>query len=589
MIYLTAYGYSNGNPSKAFRGVDANGIVCGSWDGTGAAVNFPYLYLTNPINSISSRICVDKCPSFSGGAVAQVSSNSAAADVTYDFTYNSSGSQISGVGSPAAGDVLGYDTYLVIDRICMPNAAMFTSLFSASTTSKVLTQGDLSNFITDTQNNWKYLIAALGWGIVISFVFMFMLRCLAGCIVWCSLFGIIIFFIGLGLIFLYNAGYLGAAASAASYLGVPSVNSGSNEVYGWICIGLGCFFTILVLCCCSRLRLAVAVCKSAGQFVASVCSTMLVPIIQTILSGGMWAAAIVVMVYLVSAATFTATSSDYFSSVSSYTDTALIRFYIFIFFTLWTSAFLGAMTIFIVASACSMWYYSHGPDSELTLPVSRSYKMVFRYHFGSLAFGALLLAIVQFLQMVVEAVKRQAENTGQSNKCFEYVIKCIECFLQCVECIVKFINTQAYIQIAIRGKNFCYAAKDGFELAWSNVLRYAIVGGVGSIIMFLGKLMIAALTAGGFYLLITYVSSIRQNYLQPFYQVIVIPFLFSWQASWATSSPCSSCPSTRWQWTPCWCASSLTRTTRRPRERRPQCMRLLIWPASWTLIDSFPY
>jgi hypothetical protein len=103
------------------------------------------------------------------------------------------------------------------------------------------------------------------------------------------------------------------------------------------------------------------------------------------------------------------------------------------------------------------------------------------------------------------------------------MIKCLECFLACVECIVKFINTQAYIQIAIRGKNFCYAAKDGFELAWSNALRYAVVGGVGQVIMFLGKMIIAAITAICFYLMITYVSSIRQNYLQPFYQVIVLP------------------------------------------------------------------
>jgi len=81
--------------------------------------------------------------------------------------------------------------------------------------------------------------------------------------------------------------------------------------------------------------------------------------------------------------------------------------------------------------------------------------------------------------------------------------------LACVECIVKFINTQAYIQIALRGKNFCSAAKDGFEIAWSNAIRYTIVGGVGAIIMFLGKLIIAAMTALAFYALITFVSSIR--------------------------------------------------------------------------------
>ena len=112
----------------------------------------------------------------------------------------------------------------------------------------------------------------------------------------------------------------------------------------------------------------------------------------------------------------------------------------------------------------------------------------------------------------------------------EYVLKCITCVLACVECIVKFINTQAYIQIALKGRNFCYAAKDGFELVWSNPLRYAIVGGIGTIIMFLGKLIISALTAFLFYLFITYVSSVRANYTNPFLQVAVTMSLLSWSS-----------------------------------------------------------
>lgn len=423
MIYLTYFAYYNGTPSNAFRGVDSSGNICGQ--GTNSA--YPYLYFLNPTNDISNRVCVNTCPYYisSPSSVYQATSSSS---ITWTFTYDSSGTKISGgTATPAAADKVGYDTTLTVSRICVPTTAMFNNVFNSVTSSfsSVLSQGDLSNFITDTMNNWQWLLAALGWGVVISFVFMFLLRCLAGCIVWCSLFGLIIFFIGLGLIFLYNAGYLGAAASAATYLGVPSINSSNNAIYGWVCIGLGCGFLILVLCCCSRLRLAVAVCKSAGQFVAAVCSSILVPIFQTILAGGMWAACLVVMVYLVSASEFVATSSDYFSSIKSYSDLSMIRFYVFIFCTLWCSAFIGAMTIFIIASACTMWYYSHGPDQELTLPVSRSYKMVFRFHFGSLAFGALLLAIVQFLQLMVEVVKRQAEAQGQSNKCFEYVIKCL--------------------------------------------------------------------------------------------------------------------------------------------------------------------
>lgn len=380
MIYLTYFAYYNGNPTGAFRGVDYLGNICGKTNATTA--NYPYLYFTNPYSDISLRICVDSCPAYNSGSnsVTQVNSNSDAAHTTYTIQYTSSGTRTSGSAAPTSSDVLGYDSYVVVNRLCVPNANMFSTIFSSvsSTAAAAFTQGDLNNFITDIMNNWQWLLVALGWGILISFVFMFMLRCLAGCIVWCSLFGIIIFFIGLGLIFLYNAGYLGAAASAATYLGVPTVNSGSNAVYGWICIGLGCFFFIVVLCCCSRLRLAVAVCKSAGQFVASVCTSVLVPIIQTIFAGGLWAACLVVMVYLVSCSEFYSDTTMYFSSIKSYSDQSMIRFYIFIFATLWCSAFIGAMTIFIIASACTMWYYSHGPDQELTLPVSRSYKMVFR-------------------------------------------------------------------------------------------------------------------------------------------------------------------------------------------------------------------
>jgi len=384
MVYLTYFGYHNGNPYNAFRGVDQTGAQCGI-AGTPTA-NFPFLYFHNPYSDISRRVCVASCPSYDSGlnAVPALSSNIA---LTYTIMYRTDGTRTDGsVVTPTSSDVLGYDTYQVVGRLCVPNANMFSTIFStvSRTVSAAFSQGDLNNFITDIINNWRWLLVALGGAIVISFIFMFLLRCLAGCIVWCSLFGLIIFFIGTGLIFLYNAGYLGAAKDTATYLGVPTVNSAANETYGWIFIGLGCFFFIVVLCCCSRLRLAVAVCKTAGQFVAGVCTSVLVPILQTIFAAGLWASCLVVMVFLVSCSQFTSDTGTYFSSIKSYSDDSMVRFYIMVFFTLWCSAFIGGMTIFIIASACTMWYYSHGPDSELTLPIARSYKMVFRYFFVDL-------------------------------------------------------------------------------------------------------------------------------------------------------------------------------------------------------------
>ena len=209
--------------------------------------------------------------------------------------------------------------------------------------------------------------------------------------------------------------------------------------------------------------------------------------------------------------------------------------------------------------------------------------MVFRYHFGSLAFGSLILAIVQFLQLVVEAVRQQAEASGAKTKCFEYIINCLRCCLQCVERIVEFINKTAYIQIALRGKSFCSAAADGFEIVWSNPLRYMIVNGVGWIMMFLGKLMIAAATTAIFYICITYVASFKANILEPIYLLLVLNSLFSLFSSCPSLSACSSCQSTVLPWTPSCNASLLTKLMRRAKvEKLPSMLLqksklLLIW------------
>lgn len=253
--------------------------------------------------------------------------------------------------------------------------------------------------------------------------------------------------------------------------------------------------------------------------------------------------------------------------------------YYFIFGTLWSNAILQAMGIFVIASACAMWYYSHGPGQELDSPILRGYKMSFRYHFGSLAFGSLILAIVQFMQLIVEAFKKQAESTGaDKNKCFEYVINCIRCCLACVERIVQFINKTAYIQIAIRGKNFCMAAYDGFNLVWSNPIRFGVVTGVGEILMFLGKIIISAGTALFFYALIVKVDSIAKTVFEPILLVVVtFSFILRLSELFHTQSQLCLWPCTALQWTHSWPASSLTSKIKRRREVRLHFMPLRNW------------
>jgi len=159
MGYLAVYGYTKGNTYVIYRGIDQDGNVCGDLSNAATAA-FPYLYLTNIYIDVARRACVASCPvytastnsvsSISCGVSSQCNTN------TYTATYDSSGNLISGATPTASTDVMGYDTTLVLDRLCVPNSNMFTSVASAISTSvsNALQQGALADFINDIKNNW---------------------------------------------------------------------------------------------------------------------------------------------------------------------------------------------------------------------------------------------------------------------------------------------------------------------------------------------------------------------------------------------------------------------------------------------------
>lgn len=83
-------------------------------------------------------------------------------------------------------------------------------------------------------------------------------------------------------------------------------------------------------------------------------------------------------------------------------------------------------------------------------------------------------------------------------------LKCLQCYLACVERIIKFINKNAYIQIAINGKSFCFACKDALLLIIRNALRFTALGGLGGLFIMLGYLITIAGNVALAYFNLTY-------------------------------------------------------------------------------------
>lgn len=196
---------------------------------------------------------------------------------------------------------------------------------------------------------------------------MFCLRCFAGCIIWLSLILLILLMVALGILFCYNGG----AISQSSYVGnlgvsIPTLPPNSYyNIFGYICFGLGGLFLLIIFCCCSRIRLAVAICGVAGQFIAGVCQAILVPVVMGLIIFGLWVACILAMIGLIGGANFVVSGNSVFTSIDSYTNNYLAMFYYFVFGTLWLNAMLQAITVFVIASACAIWYFNQaGPGAS---------------------------------------------------------------------------------------------------------------------------------------------------------------------------------------------------------------------------------
>ncbi|CAE7381937.1 slc44a2 [Symbiodinium natans] len=307
----------------------------------------------------------------------------------------------------------------------------------------------------------------------------------------------------------------------------------------WI---LGVLYLFLVLCFCSRIRLAIAVNKVAATFVAQTPQVMLVPVIQALVAVmwiGLW---ILCSSFLLSQVPDDYTPTDAYATYAEAYGTAETpgrctdkwptgftykdddncvnvngtahcwkcgqprfafdwRFACSFFVFLWNNALNIAFGQFMIAGSVAAWFFTPNRLKGKRGSVKKSAYFAFRFHFGSLAFGSFIIAVVQFVRYMLLYLEKQAQ--AQKNRVMALILRVLRCCMWCLENFLKFLNKNAYIQIAIRGTNFCTAAKEAFMLIVANVLRFGAVALLGTVINFIGYIFIIAATVAVGYLQLT--------------------------------------------------------------------------------------
>jgi solute carrier family 44 (choline transporter-like protein), member 2/4/5 len=162
-------------------------------------------------------------------------------------------------------------------------------------------------------------------------------------------------------------------------------------------------------------------------------------------------------------------------------------------------------------------------------PVWDSCKRVLRFHLGTVAFGAFIIALINFVRVVVKYIEEKSKN--RDNRFQKMCFCMIQCCLKCMHCCADKISRNAFIWCSIWGDNFATSAVGSFQLIWNNLARVAAINLVGAYLLLLGKLMVALLTAGAVGVVLLYVDGYKDDINSPVLPCVVAFFVGYFVAS----------------------------------------------------------
>ncbi|XP_049900140.1 choline transporter-like protein 2 isoform X2 [Epinephelus moara] len=429
--------------------------------------------------------------------------------------------------------VVGNETTIDLDSGVKINA---TDVLEASKKSNVVVEARqvAMRIFEDYTQSWHWILLGLVIAMLVSLIFIVLLRYLAGVMVWVMIV-LVIIVIGYGIFHCYMEfaslkGEPGADVTIRD-LGLQtdfSVYLQIRQTWLAFMIILAIVEVIIILLLIflrKRIMIAIALIKEASRAVGHVMSSLFYPLLT-------FALLALVIAYWAITAVFLSTSNEQVykvfntseceysretcdpktfntSNASSQCPDAeclfafyggetlyhkyliLFQFYnVFLFF--WCANFVTALGQVTLSGAFASYYWAFKkPDDIPAYPIFSSLGRALRYHTGSLAFGSLILSIVQVIRVILEYLDHKLK--GAQNRCAKFMLSCMKCCFWCLEKCIKFLNRNAYIMIAIYGKSFCPSARDAFFLLMRNIIRVAVLDKVTDFLLFLGKLLIVGI------------------------------------------------------------------------------------------------
>uniref|UniRef100_A0A8C6V9T6 Choline transporter-like protein n=1 Tax=Naja naja TaxID=35670 RepID=A0A8C6V9T6_NAJNA len=384
----------------------------------------------------------------------------------------------------------------------------------------------------DFTRTWSWILIGLLLAMLLSLLFLLLLRYVAGILVWILIVGLVSI-IAYGIYHCYTEyDMLKKKGATIQTIGLTAKWSSYGSVKEtWmvalivLCVAEAILLLSLVFLR-NRIFIAIALIKEASHAIGHMMSTLIYPLLTFILI-------VICVAYWGMTALYLATSGeplfrvaptnhsdpgcekyrgnesckplDFNASASlpcitecifyRYNDEGLYQRNLFnlqiynIVGFLWCINFVIALGQCVLAGAFASYYWAFNKPQDIpACALPSSFLRTLRFHIGSLAFGSLILTIVQLIRIVLEYLDHKLKDSG--NPVAKFFLCCLKCCFWCLEKFLKFLNRNAYIMIAIYGKNFCVSAKNAFNLLMRNVMRVTILDKVTDLLLLFGKLLV---------------------------------------------------------------------------------------------------
>ncbi|XP_043938071.1 choline transporter-like protein 4 [Protopterus annectens] len=383
----------------------------------------------------------------------------------------------------------------------------------------------------DFAKSWYWILIGLVIAMIVSLLFLLLLRFIAGILIWILIIGVI-GVTGYGIWHCYweydNYNKKGATINNIGFTTNFSAYVQVKETWLAIFIILIIVEVIILLVLIflrTRILIAIALIKEASRAVGYIMSSLLYPLVTFVLllvCVAYWGITALYLatsgepLYTVMTTNSSAPNCNNFSSTQfcsplnfnasnyscqyvqcafyKYNNEGLYQRNIFnlqlynVVGFLWCMNFVIALGQCTLAGAFASYYWAFDKPRDIpSFPVTAAFMRSLRLRYiGDWK--------IYPYTTVVRSRNLYIKFTGgvgdAQNPCTKFLLCCLKCCFWCLEKFIKFLNRNAYIMIAIYGKNFCVSAMNAFKLLMRNIVRVVVLDKVTDLLLFFGKLLV---------------------------------------------------------------------------------------------------